>query len=182
LNTVKVQNYDRTINTIPTYALVSESFQNWQGMVDSDGRLIKRSILIDMKSVKFCTPEQLEKFKKLKSLAEYIDSKNKVVENNNDVNQVLGNGQKLTNFGIFRKYIEQYLRNNPNINQNSTVVVRHRQPSENGMPMEIYCFSKEKAMSDYEEVQSEIFEHILSVMPEFGLRVFQRPTGDDTKG
>lgn len=178
LYTVKVQNYDRTINTIPTYALVSESFQNWQGMVESDGRLIKRSILVDMKSVKFCTKQQLDKFRKIKFLSEYIDSKIKDNENN----QLLASDQGLTNFGIFRKYVEQYLKNNPKVNQNATLVVRHRQPSENGMPLEVYCFSKEKALASYEEVQSEIFEHILSVMTEFELKVFQRPTGDDLKG
>ncbi len=186
LYTVKVQNYDRTINTIPTYALISESFQNWQGMIDSDGRLIKRSLLIDMKSIKFSTQQQLEKFRKIKFLTEYIDSKTKNIEKNSSENkpdnQITAIEQRLTNFGIFRKYIEQFLRNNPNINQNATIVVRHRQPSENGMPLEIYCFTKEKAMANYEEVQSEIFEHILSVMPEFELKVFQRPTGDDFKG
>ncbi|NOU18898.1 MAG: mechanosensitive ion channel [Bacteroidales bacterium] len=185
LNTVKVQNYDRSINTIPTYALVSESFQNWQGMVESDGRLIKRSILFDMRSVKFCTQEQIEKFRKINLLTEFIDNKSKENEESNSENnvntQALVNGQKLTNFGVFRKYIELFLRNNPNINQNTTIVVRHRQPSENGIPLEIYCFSKEKAMANYEEVQANIFEHILSVIPEFELRVFQRPSGDDFK-
>lgn len=177
LYTVKVQNYDRTINTIPTYALVSESFQNWQGMVESDGRLIKRSILIDMKSIKFCTKEQLEKFSKISYLKEYIDSKKK-----NETALIVNNGQSITNFGIFRKYVEYFLKNHPSINQNTTVVARHRQPSENGMPLEIYCFSKEKALANYEEVQSEIFEHILSIIPEFELKVFQRPTGDDFRG
>lgn len=178
LNTVKVQNYDRTINTIPTYALIAESFQNWQGMVESDGRLIKRSILIDMKSIKFCSKEQLDKYNKIKFLKDYIDSK----INSNESTLPLYNGQSLTNFGIFRKYIENYLKNNPNINQDATLVVRHRQPSENGMPLEIYCFSKEKTMANYEEVQSEVFEHVLSIMPEFDLNVFQRPSGDDIKG
>ncbi len=185
LNTVKVQNYDRSINTIPTYALVSESFQNWQGMVESDGRLIKRSILFDMRSIKFCSQKQIEKFRKIDLLAEFIDNKSKEIEESNNENnidtQILVNGQRLTNFGVFRKYIEIFLRSNPNINQNATIVVRHRQPSENGIPLEVYCFSKEKAMANYEEVQANIFEHILSVIPEFELRVFQRPSGDDFK-
>lgn len=185
LNTVKVQNYDRSINTIPTYALVSESFQNWQGMVESDGRLIKRSILFDMRSIKFCSQKQIEKFRKIDLLAEFIDNKSKEIEESNNENnidtQILVNGQRLTNFGVFRKYIEIFLRSNPNINQNATIVVRHRQPSENGIPLEIYCFSKEKAMANYEEIQANIFEHILSVIPEFELRVFQRPSGDDFK-
>jgi len=185
LNTVKVQNYDRSINTIPTYALVSESFQNWQGMVESDGRLIKRSILFDMRSVKFCSQEQIEKFRKIDLLTEFIDNKSHEIEKSNNENnidsKILVNEQRLTNFGVFRKYIELFLRNNPYINQNTTIVVRHRQPSENGIPLEIYCFSKEKAMANYEEVQSNIFEHILSVIPEFELKVFQRPSGDDFK-
>jgi miniconductance mechanosensitive channel len=185
LNTVKVQNYDRSINTIPTYALISESFQNWQGMVESDGRLIKRSILFDMRSVKFCSQEQIEKFRKIDLLTEFIDNKSQEIEKSNDENnidtKILVNEQRLTNFGVFRKYIEIFLRNNPNINQNTTIVVRHRQPSENGIPLEIYCFSKEKSMANYEEVQSNIFEHILSVIPEFELKVFQRPSGDDFK-
>ena len=178
LYTVKVQNYDRTINTIPTYALVSESFQNWQGMIESDGRLIKRSILFDMRSIKFCSPELIEKLKRIDFIAEYIAAKT-----NKDVQSSKGKvvGENLTNFGVCRKYVEQYLRSNPNVNQDATLVVRHRQPSENGMPLEIYCFSKEKALANYEEVQSEIFEHILSVLPEFELRIFQRPTGDDLK-
>lgn len=169
LNTVKVQNYDRTINTIPTYALVSESFQNWRGMEESDGRLIKRSIVIDMKSVKFCDKQMLEKFKKLNLISDFINSK------------IQETGNELTNLGVFRKYVELYLRNSPNINQNSTLVVRLRQSNENGMPLEVYCFSKEKALAKYEEVQSSIFEYILSVIPEFDLKVFQRPTGDDFK-
>jgi miniconductance mechanosensitive channel len=185
LNTVKVQNYDRSINTIPTYALVSESFQNWQGMVESDGRLIKRSILFDMRSVKFCSQEQIEKFRKINLLTEFIDNKSQEIEKSNKDNnidtKIIVNEQRLTNFGVFRKYIEIFLRNNPNINQNTTIVVRHKQPSENGIPLEIYCFSKEKSMANYEEVQSNIFEHILSIIPEFELKVFQRPSGDDFK-
>lgn len=185
LNTVKVQNYDRSINTIPTYALVSESFQNWQGMVESDGRLIKRSILFDMRSIKFCTQEQIEKFRRIDLLTEFIDNKSQEIEKSNIENnidtKILVSEQRLTNFGVFRKYIEIFLRNNPNINQNTTIVVRHRQPSENGIPLEIYCFSKEKSMANYEEVQSNIFEHILSIIPEFELKVFQRPSGDDFK-
>lgn len=184
LTTVKVQNYDRTINTIPTYALVSESFQNWQGMVESDGRLIKRSILFDMRTIKFCDEKQIEKFKKIKLLSDFFNSKSQEIAESSKNNQeadILSDSRRLTNFGVFRKYVEQYLRNNPNVNQTSTLVVRHRQPSENGIPLEIYCFSKEKSLASYEEVQSGIFEHILSVVPEFDLKVFQRPTGDDFK-
>lgn len=175
LNTVKVQNSDRTINTIPTYALVNETFQNWQGMVESDGRLIKRSIQIDMKSIKFCTKDQIEKFSKIGYLKDYIDTKAKTANNNG----LLVSDSSMTNFTLFRKYVEFYLKSNPTINQDTAIVVRHRQATENGLPLEIYCYSKEKSLAQYEEVQSEIFEHIISVMPEFGLKVFQRPTGDD---
>jgi len=175
LNTVKVQNSDRTINTIPTYALVNETFQNWQGMVESDGRLIKRSIQIDMKSIKFCTMDQIEKFSKIGYLKDYIDTKAKTANNSG----LLVSDSSMTNFSLFRKYVEYYLKSKPTINQDTALVVRHRQSNENGLPLEIYCYSKEKSLVEYEEVQSEIFEHILSVMPEFGLKVFQRPTGDD---
>ncbi len=185
LNTVKVQNYDRTINTIPTYALVSESFQNWRGMEESDGRLIKRSIQIDMKSVRFCDKQMIEKYKKVNLIGDYINIKDQEIEQRNIKDKVdtsvLANGQRQTNLGVFRKYIEFYLRNNPNINQESTLVVRLRQASEYGIPLEIYCFSNEKALASYEEVQSDIFEHLLSVIHEFDLKVFQRPTGDDLK-
>jgi len=118
-------------------------------------------------------------------LAEYIATKTKEFEQLNKDNKfdttVLANGQRLTNFGVFRKYVEIYLRNNPNVRQDATLVVRHRQPSENGMPLEIDCFSKEKSLVSYEEVQSNIFEHIVSIIPEFDLKVFQRPTGEDFK-
>ncbi len=183
LNTVKVQNWDRTISTIPTYALVSESFTNWKGMEESDGRRIKRSIYIDMRSVKFCPPELIEKLKRIHFVKDYIEQRSKEIE---EYNAKMGfdttipvNGRRMTNLGIFRRYLEFYLRNNPKINQGATLMVRQLQPTELGIPIEIYCFSTEKAWVIYEGVQADIFDHVLSVVPEFELRIFQNPSGDD---
>ncbi|HPJ46708.1 MAG TPA: mechanosensitive ion channel [Tenuifilaceae bacterium] len=183
LNTVKVQNWDRTISTIPTYALVSESFTNWKGMEESDGRRIKRSIYIDMRSVKFCPPELIEKLKRIHFVKDYIEQRSKEIE---EFNVKMGydttmpvNGRRMTNLGIFRRYLEFYLKNNPKINQGATLMVRQLQPTEQGIPIEIYCFSTEKAWVIYEGVQADIFDHVLSVVPEFELRIFQNPSGED---
>ncbi len=184
LNTVKVQNFDNTIATVPTYAMVTESFSNWRGMEDSDGRRIKRSVILDMKSVKFCSNELIEKLSHYKILNEYLTNKTKELKEFNsklNVGSVGYNGRKLTNIGIFRKYVEFYLRNNDNVNQNMTLLVRQLAPTPEGIPMEIYVFSKIKAWVDYEAVQSDIFDHLLAIIPEFELRVFQNPTGDDFK-
>ncbi len=183
LNTVKVQNWDKTITTIPTYALVSESFANWRGMEESGGRRIKRSISIDMRSVKFCDNEMINKFRKISILNSYIDKKLKELEeynsNNNINNEILVNGRRMTNLGTFRKYIEEYLRNHPKIHNDMTFLVRQLQPDEKGIPLEIYVFSNDQAWANYEGIQADIFDHILAVIPEFGLRVFQNPTGFD---
>lgn len=183
LNTVKVQNWDKTISTIPTYALVSESFSNWRGMEESGGRRIKRSINIDMKSVHFLDKEQIEKFRKFYLLRDYINSREKEIEQyNRSLNldeTTVTNGRKMTNLGTFRRYLENYLHNHPMIRQDMTFLVRHLQPAETGIPMEIYVFSKEQEWAKYEAVQADIFDHVLAILPEFGLRVFQNPTGDD---
>lgn len=183
LNTVKVQNGDRTIITIPTYSLVADSFMNWSGMEESEGRRIKRSINIDMKSVRFCTEQMLDKFQKFRLIQNYvIEKQNEITEHNKKLgieNDSVPNGRRQTNLGIFRKYLEEYLKNNPKINTDMTFLVRQLQPAETGLPIEIYVFSKEKQVSDYEAVQSDIFDHILAVIPEFELRVFQAPSGHD---
>jgi len=183
LNTVKVQNWDKTIVTIPTYSLVSDSFVNWRGMEESGGRRIKRSINIDMKSVKFCDEEMLKKFSRISVLKDYIATRKKEIEEYNKLHNiddsVKVNGRRMTNLGTFRKYVEQYLRNHPKIHQELTFLVRHLQPTEKGIPIEIYVFSNEQAWAKYEAVQADIFDHILAVIPEFDLRVFQNPTGDD---
>jgi len=183
LNTVKVQNWDRTISTIPTYALVSESFTNWKGMQESDGRRIKRSLYIDMRSVKFCSPELIEKLKKIHYLKEYIEQRSLEIEEYNkrmNVDTTMPvNGRHMTNLGVFRKYIEYYLINHPKINNEATQLVRQLQPTDKGLPLEIYCFSLEKSWELYETIQSDLFDHILAVVPQFELRVFQDPSGDD---
>jgi len=183
LNTVKVQNWDKTISTIPTYALVADSFHNWRGMEESGGRRIKRSINIDMRSIKFCSIEMLEKYKKIHYLTEYISKKDedlsKYNEENNIDDSILVNGRRQTNIGVFRKYIENYLMNHPLINSNMTFLVRQLQPSEKGLPIEIYVFSKDQRWAYYEAIQSDIFDHILAIIPEFDLDVYQNPSGRD---
>jgi len=183
LNTVKVQNWDKTIATIPTYALVSESFHNWKGMEQSGGRRIKRSINIDMNSVTFLNREQIEKLRSFYLLKDYVDKKEKeIAEYNRSLKLEEGtvtNGRKMTNLGTFRKYLEEYLRQHPMIHQDMTFLVRHLQPTDKGLPLEIYVFSKDQAWANYEKIQADIFDHILAILPEFDLRVFQNPTGND---
>lgn len=183
LNTVKVQNWDRTISSFPTYALVSESFINWKGMEESEGRRIKRAVFIDVKSVKFCTPAMLDKFRKIHYLKDYIDTKEAELKKYNEEhgvdNTILVNGRRQTNLGVFRAYVTAYLRNHPKIHKGMTFLVRHLQPTERGIPLEIFVFSMEKSWPVYESIQADIFDHILAVVPEFDLRVFQNPTGDD---
>lgn len=185
LTTVKIKNGDMTITTVPTYALVTDSFQNFRGMTESDGRRIKRSILINMNSIIFCTSEMLAKFSQIQLISEYISNKEaeyKAYNEQENVNDTISiNGRKQTNLSIFRAYLKAYLRNNPNLNQNMDMVVRQLQPTENGMPIEIYAFSKIKEWAEYEAIQSDLFEHILAVIPEFGLQVFQIPSGTDAK-
>ncbi len=184
LNTVKVRNFDMTISTIPTYALVSESFTNWRGMEESGGRRIMRNINIDQKSVKFCNQEMLDKFSKFKLLKNYIKEKTVEIEEYNkkhnltDEDNII-NGRKLTNLGMFRKYIELYLRNNPKIHNEMIFLVRHLAPGPTGIPIQIYVFSKIQAWSLYEGVQADIFDHLLAIIPEFELSIFQNPTGED---
>ena len=184
LNTVKVRNFDNTITTIPPYLLISDSFQNWQGMQESGGRRVKRSINIDMTSVR-CTPEMLEKYRKIQLLANYVDETEKVVEEYNkehDIdNSVLVNGRRQTNLGVFRAYLTNYLRSLPTVNQDMTCMVRQLQPTETGIPLELYFFSANKVWVAYEGIQADVFDHVLAIIPEFGLRVFQNPSGEDLR-
>ncbi|MEZ5148038.1 MAG: mechanosensitive ion channel [Bacteroidales bacterium] len=183
LTTVKVQNWDKTISTIPTYSLISDSYKNWRGMEESGGRRIKRAINLDMKSVKFCTPEMLEKFRKFEYVKKYIHEKEAELSNYNEAhkvdNSVLVNGRRQTNLGVFRAYLRGYLNNHPDVHDEMTFLVRQLQPSEKGIPMEIYVFSRIQEWAKYENLQADIFDHILAVIPEFDLRVYQNPTGDD---
>ena len=185
LNTVKVQNGDKTIVTIPTYSLVIDSFVNWSGMEESDGRRIKRSINIDMKSVRFLDDKLLYKFQQFRLIRDYVTEKqNEISEHNKKLGIVdfsIPNGRRQTNLGVFRKYLEEYLKANQNINQDMTFMVRHLQPLETGLPIEIVAFSKEKELNLFEGIQSDIFDHILAVIPEFDLRLFQSPSGNDIK-
>lgn len=183
LNIVKVRNWDKTITSVPTYALISESFINWRGMEESGGRRIKRSILIDMKTVKFLGKELQKKLVKSKLLKDYILDKQKEIDEYNKKynldNTTLINGRRMTNLGTFRKYLENYLRENENINTNMTFLVRHLQPTDRGIPIEIYVFSKIREWKRYEDIQADIFDHILAVLPEFELEIFQNPSGHD---
>lgn len=183
LHTVKVQNWDKTISMIPTHSLITETFVNWKGMEQSGGRRIKRSINIDMTSVKFCSQEMLRNFQKFVLIKEYVISKEQEIEAFNASLNISPeehyNGRRQTNLGIFRKYLEAYLSNNPNINTEMTFLVRHLQPTETGIPIEIYVFSKDQRWANYESIQADIFDHVLAVLPAFELKVFQNPTGSD---
>jgi miniconductance mechanosensitive channel len=185
LTTVKVQNWDKTITTIPTYALISESFKNWQGMSESGGRRIKRAVNIDMSSIRFCDEEMLERYSKIQYITEYIDTKKTELTDFNNATHVnnasLANGRRMTNVGTFRAYVIAYLTNHPMINMDMTFLVRQLPSTQYGLPIEIYVFSKDKVWANYEAIQSDIFDHILAVLPEFDLRVYQNPTGADLR-
>jgi len=180
LNTVKVQNWDKTITTIPTYAFITDSFKNWRGMSNSGGRRIKRVINIKMSSFQFCDSEMLTQFKKYNLLNEYIIQKESEIEKfntelTNTQNKSLGK-RRLTNIGIFRVYAENYIKTNPNINIEMTAMVRQLESTSKGLPIEIYCFSAEKEWIKYENIVSDIFDHLLTIVPEFHLEVFEEPT------
>ncbi len=183
LTTVKVQNGDLTISTIPTYSLVSDSFINWSGLNESNGRRIKRSINVDMKSVVFCDDKMLEKFSHFMLIKNYIHEKQQEINEHNEnlgvTNDIVPNGRRQTNLGIFRKYLEEYLKKHPFVNNDMTFMVRYLQPTETGLPIEIYVYSTEKQLNVYETIQADIFDHILAVIPEFALKVYQSPSGSD---
>jgi miniconductance mechanosensitive channel len=183
LTTVKVQNWNKTISTIPAYALISDSFKNWRGMDESGGRRIKRAVNVDMSSIRFLDEEMLARFKKIEFIQEYLDRKVAEVSAYNREQQVdessLVNGRRLTNVGTFRAYLEAYLRHHPLIHRDLTFLVRQLAPHEHGLPIEIYVFSRDQAWVKYEAIQSDIFDHVLAVIPLFDLRVFQSPSGAD---
>ncbi len=185
LTTVKVQNWDKTISTVPTYRLVSDSFRNWRGMDDSGGRRIKRAVSIDITSIKFCDAEMLERFKRVRFISEYIDRKvEELAEHNREVKvdeAQLINGRHMTNIGTFRAYLVAYLRNHPQIKQDLTSLVRQLAPTEHGLPIELYVFSADQRWVHYEAIQADIFDHMLAVLPLFDLRAFQSPTGTDLR-
>ena len=183
LTTIKIQNWDKTITTIPTYAFISDSFKNWRGMSESGGRRIKRSLNIKINSIKFCPPELLKKLSKIQLIKQYIADTTKKIEDYNTQNNVdrstLVNGRNLTNIGVFRIYTEAFVKNNPNINQEMTCLIRQLPPTEKGLPIEIYTFSNRQEWVIYEQIISDMFDHLLATIPEFELEVFQNPTGSD---
>lgn len=185
LNTVKVQNLDKTIVTIPAYALVSDAFKNYRGILDFGGRRIKRAIYIDLSSVCFCTPEMIEKFKKINYIKEYVENKAKELDTYNkgiSIEENLKiNGRYMTNIGTFRAYIQQYLNHHPKLQKDIPAVVRQLPPGETGLPLEIYAYTNTSDWVEYENIQSDIFDHIISIADEFNLRLYQNPTGYDMR-
>ena len=183
LHTVKIQNWDKTISVIPTHKLIDSTFKNWRGMSESGGRRIKRSLFIDMNSIRLCSEEMLQKFKRFEVLGEYIDRKQKDVVEHNKSNQIdtseLINGRSITNVGTFRAYIEAYLHNNSKIHPEMTFLIRQLEPTSRGLPIQIYVFTNDTDWIRYEGIQADIFDHLLAVIPEFGLKGFQSPTGKD---
>lgn len=182
LHTIKIQNWDKTITTLPTYKLIQESFKNWRGMSESGGRQIKRSIALDQTSIRFLTDEDIERLRRIRLLCPYLDAKKaelaahqaNLAETASAVDR-----RRLTNVGTFRAYVQQYLEHHPGINQQMFVLARQLQPGPEGLPIELYCYSSDTAWAVYEGVQADIFEHLISILPEFGLRLFQRPSGAD---
>tara|TARA_Y100001970_G_scaffold182408_1_gene221929 strand:+ start:807 stop:2018 length:1212 start_codon:yes stop_codon:yes gene_type:complete len=184
LHTIRIQNWDKTITTIPTHKLIDSSFKNWRGMSDSGGRRIKRSINIDLNSVKFCNDEMVKRYKKIHILSDYIDSKDSEIKDHNKTKEVSAsilNGRALTNIGTYRAYIQNYLRSNASIHSDMTFLVRQLSPGENGVPLEVYVFSSNTNWVEYESIQSDIFDHLIASVKEFDLVLFQNPTGNDFK-
>ncbi|NCG08267.1 MAG: mechanosensitive ion channel [Verrucomicrobia bacterium] len=183
LTTVKVQNWDKTITTIPTYVLISESFKNWRGMTESGARRIKRAIHIDLNSIQFLDSELLQRLQKINLLRDYFDGKLADLTNHNTTAQVDPsdslNARRLTNIGTFRAYCLAYIRQHAKIRQDMTLMVRQLPPTETGLPLEIYAFSNDTAWVNYEGLQGDFFDHLISVLPEFNLQAYQHPTGGD---
>ncbi|NBB79500.1 MAG: mechanosensitive ion channel [Verrucomicrobia bacterium] len=183
LTTVKVKNWDKTITTIPTYALITDSFKNWRGMKETGGRRVKRPLLIDLRTLRFTDEAQLEKFKRIHLLRPYLESKLQDIQKHNEsVGEELSeliNGRRLTNIGTFRAYCVAYLRQHPKVRQDLTLLVRQLAPDATGLPIEIYFFCNDTNWVSYEDVQSDVFDHLLSILPEFGLSAFQSPSGAD---
>ncbi len=183
LNTVKIQNWDKTITTVPTYAFISSSFKNWSGMSNSKSRRIKRSIFIDVTSARFLESDEIEKYAKFSLLRSYFEDKRTELEVHNTEPgrdpKVNADIRRLTNVGTLRAYMVSYLRNHPKIHQDRTLIVRQLNPSPEGLPIEVYCFTNDIVWANYEGIQSDIFDHFLAIAPEFGIRIFQNPTGAD---
>ncbi|EPR11275.1 mechanosensitive ion channel protein MscS [Sphingobium indicum IP26] len=181
LHTVKIQNFDKTITTVPTHRLISESFRNWRGMSESGARRIMRSLMLDQRSVRFLDDGDIEAMAQFAVLRPYLDHKRQEIERWNLEHGARGtvNGRRLTNIGTFRAYVLAYLQSRSDIAQDKTLLVRQLAPSENGLPMEIYAFASSTVWNEYEGIQADIFDHLIAILPDFDLRLFQRPTGAD---
>ena len=181
LHTIKIQNWDKTISVIPTHKLIDGTFKNWRGMQDSGGRRIKRAVNIDISSIKFCDDIMLQKFMKFQLLQQYLTARQTEIKEYNTNNKIdtseIVNGRNLTNVGVFRRYILEYLSNHSHVKKNMTFLIRQLAPGSTGLPIEIYVFSDDIEWVNYEAIQADIFDHILAVVPQFGLKVFQYPTG-----
>jgi len=180
-----VQNWDKTITTIPTKRFITDPFKNWRGMQESGGRRIKRSLLIDEQSIHFLDSEERERLYRFNLLQDYLVNKRREIDDWNAKLAEAGrepvNTRRVTNIGTFRAYVERYLRSHPGIHQGMTLLVRQMAPTAEGLPLEIYCFTNTVAWAEYESIQSDIFDHMLAILPEFGLRVFQNPGGADLR-
>jgi miniconductance mechanosensitive channel len=183
LTSVSIQNWDKTISTVPTHALLTDTFRNWRGMEESGGRRVKRAINIDMNTVRFMDDELLARLNRLDFLKDYLAAREKEIEEYNQENRIdpssPANGRRLTNVGSFRAYLVHYLRAHPMVSDSMTFLVRQLDPTPQGLPIEIYVFLTEQRWAEYEEIQADIFDHLLAVIPEFGLRVYQQPSGKD---
>ena len=177
LATVKVQNWDKTITTIPTYALISDSFKNWRGMMASGGRRIKRSVIIKTSTIKFLSDKDIERFKGIELISKYIaqqsDEIKKFNKDNNVDKSILINGRNLTNFGVFRKYLQTYIEKHTAINKEMTLMVRQLEPTPQGIPMEIYAFSSDIRWQNYEFIMGDIFDHVLASVAYFDLEIYE---------
>lgn len=186
LSTVKVQNFDKTITTIPTYALISDSFKNWRGMENSGGRRIKRVLSIKLDSVSYLSVEQVDELKKIKLISTYLETRQKDIDSFNSSNEVnkelLINGRNLTNIGVFRKYIESYIENHSATNKDMMIMVRQLAPTTHGLPLEIYAFSSDKRWQNYEYIMADIFDHMIAAVPYFHLEIFELPSNSSFKG
>jgi miniconductance mechanosensitive channel len=185
LTTVKIQNWDKTITTVPTYALISDSFKNWRGMNEAGGRRIKRSLYIDLRTIRFADDILLDRFKGIQLIKPYLETKLEQIEVYNsemdkDLSELI-NSRRLTNIGTFRAYCVAYLRSHPKVEQEMTLLVRQLAPGAQGLPLEIYVFSNDTEWANYEDIQGDLFDHFLSVLPEFGLSAYQAPSGADVE-
>lgn len=186
LHTVKVQNWDKTITTIPTHRLISESYRNWRGMKDAGGRRIKRSMFLDQNAIRFLSDDELARVRRFRLLDDYLARKDEELRDWNAKSLAENcdrvNARRITNIGTFRAYVIAYIKAHPHIRDDMTMLVRQLPPSPQGLPLEIYCFTSTTVWSDYEAIQSDIFDHLLAILPEFGLRIYQEPSGLDFQG